>query len=288
MVVEEEAVIIKELCERVLAGEQLNEIARDLNNRGIPTIRGAEWRATTIVGIVRSARIAGHREHRGVITKRNVWEAIIDDETSLLLRHRLAAGRSQGTRGGPRKHLLTGLLRCGYCGHGMVRGLAGRTKTPNYRCPKNQGSGACGRMSISFEGAESYLAEAVFEAHDRAQEGESNESDLATWLEKRQTLENRKAKIAELMATGVMDTEEWVSASAAIKRQLAALPEPKTNVSRSVVTGQELRAGWAGMTTAAKRATMEDMFNFVTVMPRRIVKGAKVFDPGRLIPDWKR
>lgn len=287
-VVENEAAIIKELCERVLAGEGYNSVARDLNERGIPTLTGAKWRATTITGIVKSGRIAGHREHHGVITKRNAWPAIIDDETSMLLRARLVPGKSGGTRGGPRKHLLTGLLRCGLCGHGLVRGLVGKSKTPNYRCPKNQGAGACGRLSIILEATEAFLAEVVFTAYDAAMVEDTGDDELTAWTEKRQALETRKTKLAELVGEGLMEPEEWIQASMAIKKQLAEMPEPRISGKRAKITGEELRAAWPYMPTPAKRILLEETFVQVQVMPRRIVTGAKIFDAGRLVPEWRR
>ena len=287
-VVEAESVIVKELCQRILDGEGINDIARDLNFRGIQTLTGAQWRASSILGIARSARIAGHREHHGVISARDSWAAIIDDETSMLLRSKLAPGRSGGVRGGPRKHLLTGLLRCGKCGSGLVRGLAGKSKVPNYRCPKNEGAAACGSISINLKSTEEFLAEALFVAHDRptAQVDEGDDA-LAVWAQKRAELEARKNKLAELVGAGAMDAEEWIVASGAVKKELTALPAPRAVPQRTRVTGDELRATWPQLSPAAKRTLFEDAFVKVTVLPRLIVSGAKVFDARRLAPEWR-
>lgn len=287
-VVEAESLIVKEMCQRILDGEGFNDIARDLNNRGIPTLQGGQWRASSIIGIARSARIAGHREHHGVISARDAWAAIIDDETSMLLRSKLAPGRSASVRGGPRKHLLTGLLRCGKCGSGLVRGLAGKTKVPNYRCPKNEGAAACGSISINFKSTEEFVAEALFVAHDRpAEQVDAGDDAMAGWAQKRAELEARKDKLAELVGAGAMDVEEWIVASGAVKKDLADLPEPRIRPQHTRVTGDELRATWPQLSPAAKRALLEDAFVKITVLPRRIVSGAKVFDPGRLAPEWR-
>ncbi|MBP2215985.1 recombinase family protein [Arthrobacter sp. CAN_C5] len=287
-VVKKESDVIKDLCARLLAGEGYNSIASDLNTRGIPTLTGAKWRASTITGIARSARIAGHREHKGVISFRNAWEAIIDEETSMLLRSRLMPGRSGGTRGGPRKHLLTGLLVCGKCNHGMVRGLAGKQKTPNYRCPANQGSGACGGTSISLTGAEAFLSEALFVAHDEAVDDDQQSDDLEVWAEKRKALESRQKTLAELLGKGLMEPEEWVLASAANREELKRLPEPRVKPHRKRITGDELRSAWPDIPGTTKRALLDDAFIRIVVMPRRIVTGQKTFDPGRLVPEWRR
>ncbi|WP_454698202.1 recombinase family protein [Arthrobacter humicola] len=58
----EEAAVIREMAARVLH-EGLNAIGRDLSARGIPTARGAAWRAASIRNILKSPRIAGLRVH---------------------------------------------------------------------------------------------------------------------------------------------------------------------------------------------------------------------------------
>lgn len=49
-VVDFEAGIIKEMCQRILDGEGFNE-ARNLNRHGVATLEGNLWRASSIVGI---------------------------------------------------------------------------------------------------------------------------------------------------------------------------------------------------------------------------------------------
>ena len=108
------------------------------------------------------------------------------------------------------------------------------------------------------------------------------------WAERRAGLDARKAKLAELVGMGLMETEEWILASGAIKKELAEMPEPRVRGHRTRNTGAELRAAWPGMSTPSKRTLLEDAFVKVTVLPRLITTGAKVFDPRRLEPEWRR
>ncbi|RAN79321.1 hypothetical protein B5P43_15540 [Bacillus sp. SRB_336] len=288
-VIPAEAAIIRELAERVLAGDSFNEIARDLNTRGVGTVNSSTWRASTIVAIVSAARIAGHREHHGVITAKNAWTAIIDDETSMLLRARLAPGQTGVKRGGPRKHLLTGLLKCGKCGYPLVRGLGGRLRVPIYRCAKNVGAPNCGGLTINAAPAEEFLAEVLFQARDRPAELETKDAgELAKWAAEREKLDQRKKQLAELVGSGQMDVADWAIASTALKKQLADLPEPDLRPRRPRQTGAELRAEWPTMSTPERRKLLEDTFVEVKVMPRLIVTGAKVFDPRRFAIVWRR
>lgn len=66
-VVPDEAVIIREMAARVLAGETISRIARDLNRRGIPAAKGGEWVAHTVRTVVSGDTVAGIRVHRGAV-----------------------------------------------------------------------------------------------------------------------------------------------------------------------------------------------------------------------------
>lgn len=284
-IVPEEAAVIREMADRVLHGEGFNAIARDLTARGIPTARSAAWRAASIQNILKSPRIAGLRVHRGEVAAKGNWESIVSEEISAMLRSLLAPGRSHGSRGGARKHLLTGLLVCHKCGTGMVKSINGRTKKPSYRCPKNVGAAACGGTTIVSAETEAWLAEAVFQFLD-AQVVDQNDT-TAEWFEKKAALESRRKVVADDFGAGLITRDEWRAARAGIDRQEAMLPVPVIKRAE-LSTGAMLREAWPDMATSVRRAVLDDVFVQVVVMPRRQVTGLKAFDPGRLVPEWRR
>lgn len=65
--VAEEVARIKEAARRVLAGESVWSIASDWNDEGVPTVTGRPWTVQTLTSILRSGRIAGLREHKGLV-----------------------------------------------------------------------------------------------------------------------------------------------------------------------------------------------------------------------------
>lgn len=290
-IVESEAEVIRELCARVLEGHGLNEISADLERRGIHTLQATTWRASTIRTICYSARIAGHREHHGEIVARNAWAAIIDQETHALMRARFSPGqqRTGAKRGGPRKHLLTGLLRCGICQRPMVRSVNGAKKVPSYRCAKNQGTVNCGRISIVLETAEEFVIEALFEAHTERIEGaaDSSESSIEKWTEARATLEDRSQQLAKAYGEGHLTMSEWMTAKGSIEEQLAELPTPIVSPTTQKLSGAELRELWPHLTSQQKRMRLDEAFEKIVIMPRLITTGAKVFDARRFDFHWR-
>jgi len=61
-VVTEEAGIVQECAERVLAGDSLRGVARELRARGAPTSAGQDWQPRSLRQVLVSARISGRRE----------------------------------------------------------------------------------------------------------------------------------------------------------------------------------------------------------------------------------
>ena len=82
---EAEAVIIREAVARLLAGETVRGLCKDLNGRGIRTSTGGTWVPQSLRRLVLSARIMGVREHKGEIYPAQ-WEAICERDDVVALR----------------------------------------------------------------------------------------------------------------------------------------------------------------------------------------------------------
>jgi site-specific DNA recombinase len=116
-----EAVTVRQVFERFVAGESQRAIQRDLNRRKVPTRRGGPWHQGNIAKMLRNPAYVGRVRlngetydglHSAVVTP-EVWEAA----------QRLLRPSTAGTRGRPTagRHLFAkGLLRCGGCGASMV------------------------------------------------------------------------------------------------------------------------------------------------------------------------
>jgi site-specific DNA recombinase len=149
---ENEAALIREAVERILAGESRRAITRDWHNRGILTSEGKPWSITRLGKLLASPRTIGQRVHRGQVIAEGNWEPILDEATQQRVVRKM---RRQGAshRAGRQRHLLTGLAFCGGCGFKLVakarkdrKGDGFRT----YRC-SNDSAASCGRCSVVAE-----------------------------------------------------------------------------------------------------------------------------------------
>lgn len=115
-----DAAMIREAAERVLAGEGVGAICRDLTARGFRTSAGNGWDHGALRKLLLRPRIAGLLpESRGMrpaawpeILDRQTWEAV----RSVLL-HK-AEGFAYATN--LRRYLLSGLALCGPCGESLA------------------------------------------------------------------------------------------------------------------------------------------------------------------------
>jgi site-specific DNA recombinase len=137
-----QAEVIREAATRILAGETIRGIARDLNAREIPAPRGGRWSTTILTKIVRRERIAARRVHRGVVVGPAAWEPILDDDTFDAVVSLLndPARRTNKIGAAPR-YLLSGLIVCGKCHDTRVwvQHAAKPTTAPGYHCKSCHG-----------------------------------------------------------------------------------------------------------------------------------------------------
>lgn len=117
-----EAEIIREIAQRVIAGESLRGIAHDLNQRGKPSPLGHPWEAATLRQVVLRERNAGLRRHQKKVIGKGNWEPIFSEDTynRVVAVLRDPARKTTTTR--TYQHLLSGIATCGKCG-GFVRVL---------------------------------------------------------------------------------------------------------------------------------------------------------------------
>lgn len=70
----EEAPLIREVVDRVLAGDALNTVCRDWNARGVPTRRrGSEWRSSTLSHALRSPALSGLMPEKRINESTGKW-----------------------------------------------------------------------------------------------------------------------------------------------------------------------------------------------------------------------
>ncbi|MFI2577736.1 recombinase family protein [Streptomyces rochei] len=132
---EDDAAVIREVARRVLAGEPIGAIARDLTARGVTTTTGGPWDHSALKKLMLRPRLAGLVARKGSIVGPAAWPAILPRATWETVRatlERKASGFGYATNA--RRYLLTGIALCGTCEQPLVVRHNTRPGLTGYGC----------------------------------------------------------------------------------------------------------------------------------------------------------
>ncbi len=293
---ESEAMVVREVAGRILAGDSARSVCADLDQRGITTASGKSWNPSVLRKMMMSGRISGQREHHGEIVGPAVWAAIITPAETARLRSALGAERPVALRH-PRRYLLAGLLRCSHCGETLVsRPRAGGVR--QYVCAKGPGLAGCGKISVLAEPVEALIFNAVVDLLDtpRLAEGIARgvvDDDAATALHTE--LDADQAQLVELAtAYGNRDLTlaEMLAAKKPIEERITKARKKLSRLTRTTVLdgyvghGAELQQSWAELGLTRQAAIVKALLDHAVIAAA--VRGRNLFDRDRVTAVWKR
>jgi DNA invertase Pin-like site-specific DNA recombinase len=295
----EEVAVIREAARRLLTGETLYAIVKDLTARGVPTSTGTAWTTTSLKSTLIRPRIAGLREHRGEVVGPAVWEAVLDEVTwrrivALLTDPARSRNRS------PRSYLLTGILRCGRCGSPMVAAPRGAGRSDDetrlrsvraYGCTAN---GGCHHVFVLAEPAEAFVETAVLRRlagprleRARARLASSSADSDAALFSKIAADEQMVADLAVDYTDRRLSRAAFLAANDRVQARLDGLRGRLADRARpDVLEGLgDLRAEWPHLSTDRRRAVLDAVLTSVSVAP--VGRARNRFDSDRLRLVWR-
>jgi DNA invertase Pin-like site-specific DNA recombinase len=305
----EEAAVLREACDRLLAGETLYAVTTDLNRRGIPSPRGRPggWKSANLRDTITRATLAGWREWRpgtgstkggyglGAFLARGTWVPVLKRDQVERLRALLFDPERRTSRR-PVDNLLTGVLRCGICGLGLNGAVDNRNrKSPRrYRCIRQPGDAHCGRISIVAEPVEAIVAAAVVEVlrYSRVRSISSRTTGVITDATE-ELLAARKARddLAAERARGEITPSEWAAMRRVLIERIDRAEHALSIVGsgltaiKNVPSGVEALKWWSSATTAQKRVVIRALIKSVEIAPA--TNSAPRFDQSRVgEPVW--
>lgn len=288
----DEAEVIRQLVARFLAGESLRSLATWLDEEEIRTVRGGPWRTPTLRSLLRSGRIAGLREHQGVVVGPARWEPIISEtdrnRVLALMEQRKVSGRRA-----PRRYLLSGLLRCGRCGHTLYS--SARATTRRYVCSSGPDHGGCGRLTIVAAPVEELVTDAVLfrldtQALADTLAGRSNGDEAIAALSEALSADREQlAELAAMWAGKQISRAEWFAARQPLEARIRDAEGRLARVTRNDAlaglpgNGEQLRRQWADLNLTRQHAIVAGVLDHAVIAPT----GSHVFDRSRVEPVWR-
>lgn len=229
---EPEAAMIRTAVKDILGGKSIHAVARDWNASGVTTVRGVAWTNLHVRRVLTNPRVAALRVHQGKVVGSGSWEPIVDEMTWRGFSALLSDPSRKNALAFERKHLLSGIVRCGHrgpdddpddphsiCGRPLYAAHPhGKDRAMVYACKP---TGHLGRSGAPLERLISvvvldYLIEGGVGAGLREAEA-VDFSDLTT---QREALVATKDQLATLLRKGILDLPGVERESAILTSQI--------------------------------------------------------------------
>lgn len=291
---DDEAAVVREVAARVLAGEALASVARDLEARGVTTTGGKPWTGSTLRNFLLAPRYWGMREHRGQVIGEATWPGIITADEGDRLRLLLTDPKRRTNRSA-RRYLLSGLLRCGLCGSPLYS--APKDGKRRYGCAPAAGRKNCGRIYIFADKLEAFIADAVLFRLDSPALLESmttsaDRSEVARLGDQIVAIQHRMNDLADMWAEGEMSRTEWKRARDRLQarlesdRRTLARMTSRDAIENYIGQGEELRGKWESLTLSQQVGIVKAVLDHAVIHPATH-RGRVGLDPARVSPVWR-
>jgi len=307
-----EGPIVREMVDRVIAGESIRSIVLDLELRKVPTIKGGTWRGPTVRVMLMSAKISGQREHTpkpsqfaptgtpkrsnglGQIVADGIWDGIITPGETARLREILGDPARRTQRGG--RYLLTGIMICGSCMKPM-NSHSDQRDGRKYQCIKIPGTGKCGRRSIAAEPSDAFIRDvvlsAIYQGGNPRRFAQPVVVSIDAYAAQRSGLDAERKSAAARYGAGAIDDDTFDTENARIKDAIRRLDVRYSSTAPTSLLGSlprslsAARSQWDEWHVDKQRSVLRAAIQELVLLPRRHV-GVNRYDATRLQISWQR
>lgn len=294
---ESEAVVIREMADRFLAGESLNSLVKSMHERDIKTSQGLDFRHKQLRSFLYNPRWSGRREHLGEIVAKAEWGAIIEPEKQDMIRKILDAPERKSVKSARRYLLSGGIAVCGTCGEGLIAHPKEGVRRYICRRDGHPSTKSCGQMYIKAEWVEEAVTEGLLlrlanpaffvRMSERNMEDPSKEKAYSEYL----TLKTREIELGEMVADGTMNRAQFQAAQKKLSPQIEALERAlerhaKADVAVfSATQASDALKNWGSLSLEQQRAVVKLVLDKVVIKKGRA--GYNKLDLSRIEPVWK-
>ncbi|MCW2767959.1 MAG: recombinase family protein [Nocardioides sp.] len=302
-----EAATVRECVDRVLAGDGIWKVTRDLNDQGVLTSTGRQWQTQVLRRMLLRWRNCGVRTHLGKEAGQGQWDPIVDRETH----ERVVAlltdpARRSNNRGTEPKYLLTSVAYCGECGGHVVGtneftyavkgglrtdGTRGPSRTRvyahAYKCPNAD----CLKVQRNMADVDEHVTRVVLGVLERdgvrLLGGDPVAAEAAR--ERISALDAKLALTADQFADDVITGDQLKRITERLRPQLAAerarLSQAQPEASLAEYTGPGVASAWDAADVETRKRLLRLLGMKITI--ERVGSGnGRSYDPDSVTIEW--
>jgi len=282
------AEVVREIVARLLVGDSLNLIARDLTSRGAPSPRGKGWIPSSVRKVALRPGNAALRVHQGEVLGPAAWPALINEDKHARVTALLGDPARRHSKSGAIKHLLSfgTVARCGVCGERLRVAVKGGNAL--YVC--NATRGCVGRRQERVDAmVEAVAVERLSRPDALALVHQTGGDEGRAAHEQAEGVRAKLAGVADDYTADLMDRAQFLRMTAGLRERLSAAEAlvaaamGPTLRPLDGVAGPAAGARWAELGVLQRRAILEAMGMRVRIMPTRQGAG---FDPQSVKITW--
>lgn len=279
--------VVRELYRRVIDGESLRSLAKELTDSGNLTPRGNPWTGRVIGQMLRKPGYAGLMTYQGEVIGKGNWEALVHQDVFDTAVAILSDPSRIPARGREVKYLGSGVYRCGRDGCGRhLRPVVYRGKRkPTYACPHCM---KVSRLVASVDEVVEAVVVARLSRPDLLRKLRVEGGELQAALQARDAVLARMDTLADQYAEGTVTDRQFARINekhrAALARAEAAVKTMRASSAIASIAGPDAAASWRDATLDRRRAVLRELVD-VVVLPSG--PGQK-FDRDQVRFDWKR
>ncbi|TQS41395.1 recombinase family protein [Cryptosporangium phraense] len=261
--------VVAELFAGLKGGKTLSRMARELNDAGIPTPRGARaWTQLVIRRLLLNRAYLGERLHNDQVVATDCWEALVDAEDFWTVHRVLTDPARRKSLPGRGVHLVSYVLKCGVCG-----GPTGATRKDGevhtLHCTER------GCVGVNYAATEAYVEDVVVQWLTRADELVSlrGAADDRQAVQARAEVERLRSELQGFVAqaaAGKIKSASFAVIASGLEAEIEKAEAAAEAVSVDPVlrgrTGPGAAEAWAGMDVVARRTLLRTVA-LIEVMP---------------------
>lgn len=294
LIVEADAKEIRQAFSATIAGESIGSIVRDLNERGVLTRRGQKWTSTAVRNLLLRPTYAGLAAYRGEIVGQSTFPPIITEDEWRTVTAILTNPARRTQTDSRVKHLLAGLLRCGFCGAPMqISSRAGGTSDARfyYKC-RTRGTGHAFQTAGPVE---ELVSDMVIARLDQPGiiarlSGPQNQDRQHQLQSEAASLRGRLDEAANSFADGLITAKQLESITGRVQGKLEDIEKELALAARASVVPasaqDNVRAWWESAGIERQRAVIDALM--VPIVEPIGKSAPRVFDPERIRIEWKQ